>query len=153
MGKVLPLEILLRPVAGSVRRPSKRHRSMPCLQFPLPESNHLPRYKPHIPSLQISVPEIKDRVAAGRSGQNLGEHSRSSPSDKEVSLNMNLPRRNMIVQFTCNSCGERTQRRINRIAYERGTVFVQCSGCMVNHKLVDNLGLVVEYDLREEVDT
>jgi len=28
----------------------------------------------------------------------------------------------------------------------------QCAGCLVNHKLVDNLGLVVEYDLREEIE-
>lgn len=25
----------------------------------------------------------------------------------------------------------------------------QCAGCLQHHKLVDNLGLVVEYDLRE----
>lgn len=29
---------------------------------------------------------------------------------------------------------------------------LQCSGCFQHHKLVDNLGLVVEYDFREEVD-
>lgn len=28
--------------------------------------------------------------------------------------------------------------------------FHQCSGCLQHHKLVDNLGLIVEYDLREE---
>lgn len=36
-----------------------------------------------------------------------------------------LPRRNLLVEFTCNSCGERTQRIINRVAYDRGTVFLQ----------------------------
>lgn len=29
------------------------------------------------------------------------------------------------MQFTCNECGERTQRLINRLAYERGLVYVQ----------------------------
>ncbi|OAY66884.1 hypothetical protein ACMD2_24273 [Ananas comosus] len=28
----------------------------------------------------------------------------------------------------------------------------QCAGCLVYHKFVNNLGLVVEYDLREEYD-
>lgn len=28
----------------------------------------------------------------------------------------------------------------------------QCAGCLVYHKFVDNLGLVVEYDLREELN-
>lgn len=30
--------------------------------------------------------------------------------------------------------------------------FHQCAGCLQHHKLVDNLGLVVEYDLREEIN-
>lgn len=55
------------------------------------------------------------------------------------------------MQFTCDACGERTERLINRLAFERGTVFVQCAGCLQHHKLVDNLGLVVEYDLRENI--
>ncbi|KAF8696830.1 hypothetical protein HU200_036469 [Digitaria exilis] len=69
---------------------------------------------------------------------------------QEASVDIKLPRRSLLVQFTCNACGERTQRLINRVAYERGTVFLQCAGCQVYHKFVDNLGLVVEYDLREE---
>ncbi|KAL9226011.1 hypothetical protein vseg_001870 [Gypsophila vaccaria] len=72
-------------------------------------------------------------------------------SSKESSINLKLPRRSLLVHFTCNSCGERTKRMINRVAYERGTVFVQCSGCLQHHKLIDNLGLVVEYDFRNDV--
>ncbi|KAG8077244.1 hypothetical protein GUJ93_ZPchr0007g3058 [Zizania palustris] len=68
----------------------------------------------------------------------------------EATFDLNLPRRSLLVQFTCNACGERTKRLINRVAYERGTVFLQCAGCQVYHKFVDNLGLVVEYDLRKE---
>ncbi|RWR81998.1 mitochondrial protein import protein ZIM17 isoform X1 [Cinnamomum micranthum f. kanehirae] len=78
------------------------------------------------------------------------EPSSPSPSLTEATFDIKLPRRSLLVQFTCDACGERTQRTINRVAYERGTVFVQCSGCLQHHKLVDNLGLIVEYDLREE---
>ncbi|KAJ8641919.1 hypothetical protein MRB53_018613 [Persea americana] len=78
------------------------------------------------------------------------EPSSPSASLTEATFDIKLPRRRLLVQFTCDSCGERTQRTINRVAYERGTVFVQCSGCLQHHKLVDNLGLIVEYDLREE---
>ena len=56
------------------------------------------------------------------------------------------PRRTMAVLFTCNVCGTRTERRINPKAYSEGTVFVQCSGCEVHHKLVDNLNLYFEGD-------
>ncbi|KAJ6812224.1 uncharacterized protein M6B38_148975 [Iris pallida] len=85
---------------------------------------------------------------------NLEEESFGINRDasKEAFFDIKLPRRNLIVQFTCNACSERTQRTVNRLAYERGTVFVQCASCLVNHKLVDNLGLVVEYDLRKEKD-
>jgi mitochondrial protein import protein ZIM17 len=87
---------------------------------------------------------------------------------QEATIDIKLPRRSLLVQFTCNACGERTKRLINRVAYERGTIFLQvnfvpclnlcsnihcitqCAGCQVYHKFVDNLGLVVEYDLREE---
>ncbi|KAF8670851.1 hypothetical protein HU200_050115 [Digitaria exilis] len=76
--------------------------------------------------------------------------SDAAASPTEASVDIKLPRRSLLVQFTCNACGERTQHLINRVAYERGTVFLQCAGCQVYHKFVDNLGLVVEYDLREE---
>ena len=33
------------------------------------------------------------------------------------------------MQFTCNECGERSQRLINRLAYEQGLVFVQVLVC------------------------
>ncbi|KAF5203604.1 Dnl-type zinc finger protein [Thalictrum thalictroides] len=71
---------------------------------------------------------------------------------KENTIDIQLPRRSLLVQFTCNNCGDRTKRLINRNAYERGTVFVQCAGCLKHHKLVDNLNLVVEYNLLEDSD-
>ncbi|XAR61598.1 hypothetical protein NMG60_11016063 [Bertholletia excelsa] len=57
------------------------------------------------------------------------------------SLFTKSPRRRMLVAFTCNVCGQRTTRAINPHAYNDGTVFVQCCGCNVFHKLVDNLNL------------
>ncbi|WJX57859.1 hypothetical protein P8452_43375 [Trifolium repens] len=77
----------------------------------------------------------------------------SHNSEPVASIDLNLPRRSLLVQFTCDLCGERTKRLVNRLAYERGTVFVQCAGCQRHHKLVDNLGLVTEYDFREEMKT
>ncbi|CAN6449366.1 unnamed protein product [Victoria cruziana] len=79
------------------------------------------------------------------------EPTRTSAED--VTLDLKLPRRSLLVQFTCNACGERTKRMVNRVAYERGTIFLQCAGCRQYHKFVDNLGLVVEYDFRKEEDT
>ncbi|KAK8648901.1 hypothetical protein V6N13_129643 [Hibiscus sabdariffa] len=60
------------------------------------------------------------------------------------SLFTKSPRRRMRVAFTCNVCGQRTTRAINPHACTDGTVFVQCCGCNVFHKLVDNLNLFHE---------
>ncbi|KAK9129363.1 hypothetical protein Sjap_009850 [Stephania japonica] len=60
------------------------------------------------------------------------------------SLFTKSPRRRMLVAFSCNICGQRTTRAINPHAYNDGTVFVQCCGCNVFHKLVDNLNLFHE---------
>ncbi|XP_052627288.1 uncharacterized protein LOC111896516 isoform X2 [Lactuca sativa] len=79
--------------------------------------------------------------------------SGSHESNPGATIDLKLPRRSLLLHFTCNSCGVRSQKLINRFAYEKGTVFVQCTGCLQYHKLVDNLNLVVEYDLREEIDT
>ncbi|XP_052725179.1 uncharacterized protein LOC108335804 isoform X2 [Vigna angularis] len=49
----------------------------------------------------------------------------SPNSEASASIDLNLPRRSLLVQFTCCECGERTKRLVNRLAYERGAVFVQ----------------------------
>ncbi|MCO5614483.1 hypothetical protein L7F22_068766 [Adiantum nelumboides] len=72
----------------------------------------------------------------GQSGDEIHEHP--------WPLLSKSPRRRMRVAFTCNVCGERTTRAINPHAYTDGTVFVQCAGCNVFHKLVDNLKLFHE---------
>ncbi|XP_059448962.1 uncharacterized protein LOC132180123 [Corylus avellana] len=79
--------------------------------------------------------------------------SEPNVSGTGVNIDIKLPRRSLLVQFTCNVCGERTKRLVNRLAYERGLIYVQCAGCLRHHKLVDNLGLMVEYDLREDINT
>ncbi|KAL8227659.1 hypothetical protein R6Q57_015243 [Mikania cordata] len=80
-------------------------------------------------------------------------NSGSIESNPGATIDLKLPRRSLLVQFTCNACGVRSQKLINRLAYEKGMVFVQCTGCSQYHKLVDNLNLVVEYNFREEINT
>ncbi|XP_020235037.1 uncharacterized protein LOC109814915 [Cajanus cajan] len=87
----------------------------------------------------------------------VGDDSLTAPepqspnSEAGASIDLKLPRRSLLVEFTCDLCGERTKRLVNRLAYERGAVFVQCAGCRRHHKLVDNLGLITEYDFRENI--
>lgn len=49
------------------------------------------------------------------------------------------------------SADTRSERLVNPEAYAKGTVFVQCQGCGAWHQLVDHMGLIKEYDLREHV--
>lgn len=44
---------------------------------------------------------------------------------KDATIDIQLPRRSLLVKFTCNLCGERTDRLVNRLAYERGLIYVQ----------------------------
>uniref|UniRef100_A0A0E0HVN8 DNL-type domain-containing protein n=1 Tax=Oryza nivara TaxID=4536 RepID=A0A0E0HVN8_ORYNI len=73
-----------------------------------------------------------------------GGGDRPEVSTLPWSLFTKSPRRRMRVAFTCNVCGQRTTRAINPHAYTDGTVFVQCCGCNIFHKLVDNLNLFHE---------
>ena len=44
---------------------------------------------------------------------------------QDATIDIKLPRRSLLVQFTCDLCGERTNRLVNRLAYERGLIYVQ----------------------------
>ena len=72
----------------------------------------------------------------------------SSPTRSEQSsvpsIDLQLPRRRMLVTFTCNVCGERTERLVNPLAWEKGLVIVQCGHCSAWHKLADNARLIDE---------
>eukprot|EP00892_Ulva_mutabilis_P006148 jgi/Ulvmu1/3905/UM018_0127.1 len=77
------------------------------------------------------------------------ESSASQNSSVKIDLNVNR-RRTLLVKFTCDKCETRSERLVNPEAYARGTVFVQCQGCGAWHQLVDHMGLIKEYDLRQE---
>ncbi|KAJ6910460.1 hypothetical protein NC652_021202 [Populus alba x Populus x berolinensis] len=53
------------------------------------------------------------------------EAGSSDLNEEGAAIDIKLTRRSLLVQFTCNECGERSQRLINRLAYEQGLVFVQ----------------------------
>eukprot|EP00899_Mesostigma_viride_P015534 jgi/Mesvir1/23982/Mv24123-RA.1 len=82
-----------------------------------------------------------------------GDNEKSSPATgvRDTQIQLDMPRRRLQVSFTCNPCGSRTTRLVNPHAYRKGTVFVMCASCEKYHQLVDNLGLVTEYDFRKLV--
>lgn len=88
-------------------------------------------------------------TGSGMEGPPVPAGSDSEANTEQIStfpwsLFTKSPRRRMRVAFTCNVCGQRTTRAINPHAYTDGTVFVQCCGCNIFHKLVDNLNLFHE---------
>ncbi|XP_021910314.1 uncharacterized protein LOC110824088 isoform X1 [Carica papaya] len=124
-------------------KPFASWKPTPALKCTRLSSAHITAVAPKRAYRSLTVSGLVD----DGSGTNTEEEL--SNSSAGATFDIKLPRRSLLVQFTCNACGERTKRLINRLAYERGAVFVQCAGCLQHHKLVDNLGLVVEYDLRE----
>eukprot|EP00271_Cylindrocystis_brebissonii_P004908 TRINITY_DN16831_c0_g1_i1.p1 TRINITY_DN16831_c0_g1~~TRINITY_DN16831_c0_g1_i1.p1 ORF type:complete len:274 (-),score=42.42 TRINITY_DN16831_c0_g1_i1:1149-1970(-) len=92
-------------------------------------------------------------VAEGGSsdGAESGADEAAEPG-KTAKFQLPMPRRRVQLTFTCDACGGRTSRMVNPHALAKGTVYVQCAQCEVFHQLVDNLGLVVEYDFRKEAE-
>ncbi|GAX74507.1 hypothetical protein CEUSTIGMA_g1956.t1 [Chlamydomonas eustigma] len=54
------------------------------------------------------------------------------------------PRRTKLIGFTCLCCNARSYRPVNPMAFEEGTLVVQCGKCEVWHKIKDHLGLFHE---------
>ncbi|CAN0876629.1 DNL-type zinc finger protein [Linum grandiflorum] len=149
--------------SNSKFRPCRPANSVPVRVFFEPfSSTRVKASAFRYPRLRISQNKVVEPqrcrtrivVVTAAADDDSGTHSETEPSisaDGSATIDIKLPRRSLLVKFTCNDCGERTQRLVSRLAYERGLVFVQCAGCEKYHKLVDNLGLIVEYDLREEI--
>ena len=57
----------------------------------------------------------------------------------------------MQIGFTCKCCKARSFRPVNPMAFEEGTLVVQCGKCQVWHKIRDNLGLF--HDMSGEIFT
>ena len=51
----------------------------------------------------------------------------------------------LLLQFTCNICNNRSSHNISKQAYDHGTVVVQCPSCKSRHLISDNLGFM-EYN-------
>ncbi|KAL9324945.1 hypothetical protein ACSQ67_005590 [Phaseolus vulgaris] len=86
----------------------------------------------------VAAPSLAHRVF--RVHGLIGDDSGTAPepespnSEAGATIDLNLPRRSLLVQFTCGVCGERTKRLVNRLAYERGAVFVQMIKCGIGDR-------------------
>ncbi|XP_024527926.1 DNL-type zinc finger protein-like [Selaginella moellendorffii] len=124
------------------------------IRFPRSGERFLAKSLVASPGPRIAIARTRHRERRLGCVAELSENGESPSTSDENSqtaqLDLHLPRRRLQAEFTCNACQTRTTRLINPHAYERGTVYVQCSGCEVYHQLVDNLGLVVEFRYTEE---
>ncbi|GFQ01373.1 dnl-type zinc finger protein [Phtheirospermum japonicum] len=142
--------IKIKAPISSLSYPQFFRANPSCEAFKLPRLRiFYPRNK--APEQCFRAPRISCLLEDNCEEHKETEHSLNN-SQQEAAIDLKLPRRSLLVTFTCDACGARSQRLINRLAYERGLVYVQCSGCSQYHKLVDNLGLVVEYKLHDEID-
>ncbi|KAL4586541.1 hypothetical protein LXL04_011177 [Taraxacum kok-saghyz] len=149
-----------KPQLTSTPKAQRPAAHIPCPNFIQP--NITLKFPRHVIRLGISYSKrkacfpvvvsclVEDNYDAHHETEGSSDSHESTPG---ATIDLKLPRRSLLVHFTCNSCGVRSQKLINRLAYEKGTVFVQCTECSQYHQLVDNLNLVVEYDFREEIDT
>ncbi|KAJ4700587.1 Zinc finger, DNL-type, Mitochondrial import protein TIM15 [Melia azedarach] len=136
--------------------PSKKNGKDSDLQSDSNETSIVPLFgnqtlsKDAAMGLVLSAASVRGwTTGSGMEGPSVPAGAEGGSSTEKVStlpwsLFTRSPRRRMRVAFTCNVCGQRTTRAINPHAYTDGTVFVQCCGCNVFHKLVDNLNLFHE---------
>ncbi|XP_021645472.1 uncharacterized protein LOC110639020 isoform X2 [Hevea brasiliensis] len=115
-------------------KPHQPINSLSCTNFfkPISSSNSypsfsLPRQKTSRSKLALSKRAYRLVEVAALVDDNSETYPEAEPSysNTDATIDIELPRRSLLVQFTCNECGERTQRLINRLAYERGLVYVQ----------------------------
>ncbi|KAJ1692591.1 hypothetical protein LUZ63_009289 [Rhynchospora breviuscula] len=137
---------------------SKNKKDEPDLNSESNSTDLVPVFNRHLSISPLSKDAAMGLVVSAATGRGWTTGSgmegppapaESDPTNQPVStfpwsLFTKSPRRRMRVAFTCNVCGQRTTRAINPHAYTDGTVFVQCCGCNVFHKLVDNLNLFHE---------
>ncbi|KAJ7966919.1 Zinc finger, DNL-type, Mitochondrial import protein TIM15 [Quillaja saponaria] len=133
--------------------PSKKNGKDSDLQSDSNDASIVPLFsnrslsKDEAMGLVLSAASVRGwTTGSGMEGPSVPAGAENGSSTERIStlpwsLFTKSPRRRMRVAFTCNVCGQRTTRAINPHAYTEGTVFVQCCGCNVFHKLVDNLNL------------
>ncbi|CAL8461908.1 g1439 [Coccomyxa elongata] len=85
---------------------------------------------------------LSDDEVTSTSGSNTSNDGDEEDTGAWVQLEM--PRRSRQVTFTCNKCDGKTTRMVNPIAWDRGTVFVQCGTCEAWHNIKDAAGLIEE---------
>lgn len=70
-----------------------------------------------------NAPTAASRSSDASSSQADGGGSSEDGDDEgAVRIDLQLPRRSLLVQFTCNGCGGRSERLVNPVAWERGLV-------------------------------
>lgn len=78
------------------------------------------------------------------SSDSTAQPSGNTEDSTVASVQLPMPRRSMQVTFTCNLCGERTERMCNPLAWNKGLVMAKCGGCDTWHKLRDEANLIDE---------
>lgn len=76
------------------------------------------------------MPVEATSTAAGSALDSSSESESGSESgggsDGAVKIDLQLPRRSLLVQFTCNVCGGRSERLCNPVAWQKGLVSMAC---------------------------
>ncbi|EFN52670.1 hypothetical protein CHLNCDRAFT_138626 [Chlorella variabilis] len=103
--------------------------------------------------LLLSSSDEPGSTSSGYSGDSEDGSLAGSADGDGVSIDLHLPRRSLLVKFTCNLCSGRSERLVNPVAWNKGMVIAQCQHCQAWHKLADAANLVEEIryaDLEDE---
>ncbi|PRW21116.1 Hsp70 escorting 2 [Chlorella sorokiniana] len=91
-----------------------------------------------------AAPALSSASGSSGSYDSAGGSDGEAEGDGTVRIDLQLPRRSLLVKFTCNLCGGRSERLVNPVAWNKGMVIAQCQHCQAWHKLADAGNLVEE---------
>lgn len=106
-----------------------------------------PRQQASSPVRRRDQPVVAAASENSESGSDDGGVYRVDLNDLE-----GASRRSLLVSFTCNACGGRSERLVNPLAWQKGMVIVQCEQCKAWHKIADSQGMVEEYRFGDNSD-
>ncbi len=91
----------------------------------------------------------RERVPFASPSGDSGDSEARADGDGVYRVNLRdlegASRRSLLVAFTCNACGGRSERLVNPLAWAKGMVIAQCEQCKAWHKIADSQGMVEEY--------
>lgn len=102
--------------------PAARADGSPVHALPTPPEAGEELALPSGSAAASSAPALSSASGSSGSYDSAGGSDGEADSEGTVRIDLQLPRRSLLVQFSCNLCGGRSERLVNPVAWNKGMV-------------------------------